>query len=288
MLHDASASQPLTVAQSQEWCGAVMRACAKSFFFSTRALPKAKREAVEALYGFCRFTDDIADAPGPSASVRLTTFSRIKRELAGLSAPQFEGSFPWHPALRRAFHRFPIALDDALRLVEGCESDLAPARIDSLERLEEYASAVAGTVGRCSLPILGIADADSLQRGERLGIAMQLTNILRDVEEDRSMGRVYLPLDEFPHSSVSGVMQTVALRARRYYREARVLAARVPNDGSRVALLLTGAVYEGLLDRLEARRYDTKLGRAYVPFPHKVKLAVCSLVDAYTGLATMR
>ncbi|MDQ2909099.1 MAG: phytoene/squalene synthase family protein [Candidatus Eremiobacteraeota bacterium] len=265
-----------------------MRDCAKSFYFSTRVLPKAKREAVEALYGFCRFTDDLADAPGPSMHERYALFARVKRDLAALRSARFEASFPWYPALRRAFERFPIALDDALRLVEGCESDLAPVAIDSLERLEEYSSAVAGTVGRCSLPILGIADADSLRRGERLGIAMQLTNVLRDVEEDRAMGRIYLPMGEFPQTSVGEVMQAVALRARTYYREARVLAARVPNDGSRVALLLTGAVYEGLLDRLEARRYDLTRGRAYVPLPQKLRLAACSLLDAYTGLATIR
>ncbi len=278
----------LDVGESQRWCAAVMRDCAKSFYFSTRVLPKTKREAVEALYGFCRFTDDVADAPGPSTHERLATFACIKRDLAGLASSRFEGRLPWYPALRRAFGRFPIGLDDALRLVEGCESDLSPARMDSLERLEEYSSAVAGTVGRCSLPILGVADADSLQRGERLGIAMQLTNILRDVEEDRLMGRVYLPLDAFPQTSTGDVMTAVGLRARTYYREARVLAGRVPNDGSRVALLLTGAVYEGLLDRLEARRYDTTRGRAYVTLPQKVHLALRSLLDAYTGLATMR
>ncbi len=278
----------LEVRESQRWCAAVMRDCAKSFYFSTRVLPKAKREAVEALYGFCRFTDDVADAPGPSALERFAMFACIKRELAGFASARFDGDLPWYPALRRAFGRFPIDLDDALRLVEGCESDLSPARMDTLERLEEYSSAVAGTVGRCSLPILGIADADSLQRGERLGIAMQLTNILRDVEEDRLMGRVYLPLDAFPQTSTSDVMAAVGLRARTYYREARVLASRVPNDGSRVALLLTGAVYGGLLDRLEGRRYDPTRGRAYVTLPQKLRLAVRSLFDAYTGLATMR
>lgn len=265
-----------------------MRDRAKSFYFATRVLPPAKRSAVEALYGFCRFTDDIADAAGPSAAERRATFTAIRSALLELGTAHGEGAFAWLPALRCTFERFPLDVRDALRLVDGCERDLEPADVGSMDELHAYAVAVAGTVGRCTLPILGANDPDSLARGELLGVAMQYTNVLRDVAEDRAMGRNYLPRREFYGVPIPQIMRDVARRARSYYLEARMLAPRVPNDGSRMALLLAGAVYEGILDRLARRDYDPFSGRASVPLPSKLGCAVRSMFVAYAGFPTMR
>lgn len=274
--------------ESQRWCVAVMKREAKSFFFSTRILPRAKREAVEALYGLCRFADDTADEPGLQSAQRLAAFETLLAEIRLLREPQAHCEAPWFPALARAFERFPIDLADVEALVLGCRSDVEGAQIATMDDLERYAAAVAGTVGRCSLAILGANDPDSLARGERLGIAMQLTNVLRDVEEDRTLGRNYLPLQAFAGTPVREVMRAVALRARCLYRESDVLASRVPNDGSRVSLMMTSDVYEGILDRLEARGFDPSAGRVYVTTLGKFRRAARSAFAAYAGLPTMR
>jgi phytoene synthase len=273
---------------SQAWCSAVMRANAKSFYFSTRLLPRAKREAVEALYALFRTVDDFADEPEYSDRQRLLGIEAIERDLEHLDDPEYLTDAPWFAAVRRAFESFPIDLAAAQRLIAGCKRDLEPVEIVSMDELERYSAAVAGTVGLCSMPILGAGDPDSLARGERLGIAMQLTNILRDVDEDRRLGRNYLPMQAFPGHSVPEVMHAIAGVARRYYSESRVLASRVPNDGSRAALLVTSDIYGGILDHLERRNFDPSLGRAYVGTGEKLRRALRCVVVAYTGFATIK
>lgn len=273
---------------SRRWCRAVMREHAKSFFFSTRVLPRRKREAVEALYALCRTADDAADVPGPSPAERRAILESIARDVAALREAGHHSSAPWYPAAADAFARFPIALADVQRLVAGCASDLDGRAIATMADLEAYASEVAGTVGRASMPILGANDPDSLQRGERLGIAMQLTNILRDVDEDGELGRNYLPLAEFPELSTGEVAQRIAQRARTLYREAEVLARRVPNDGSRAALIVTCSTYAGILGKIERRGFARGLDRAYVSTGEKLYLAARSLISAYAGFATIK
>lgn len=278
----------ISAQQSQRWCVAVMKREAKSFFFSTRILPRAKREAVEALYGLCRFADDAADEPGLERAARLAAFEVLLADVQLLRIPKASCDAPWFAAVARAFERFPIALADVEALVLGCRGDVEGTDVSTMDDLERYSAAVAGTVGRCSLAILGANDADSLQRGERLGIAMQLTNVLRDVEEDRKLGRNYLPLRQFSGMPVPDVMRAVALRSRELYRESDVLARRVPNDGSRASLMMTSDVYEGILDRLEARGFNPNAARAYVNTFGKVRRAARSAFAAYAGLLTMR
>lgn len=273
---------------SQRHCAAIMRSHAKSFYFSTRILPRAKREAVEALYALFRTADDFADEPQFSAQERRDGLRALKHDLSRIREAAYASDAAWFPAARRAFARFPIGLDDALALVEGCESDLDGRTVRTFADLYAYSAAVAGTVGRTSMPILGASDDDSLQRGERLGIAMQYTNVLRDVDEDRRMGRNYLPIDDMPGAPLDTVMREVAQRARDYYREAAVLAQRVPNDGSRAALLMTGDIYGGILDRIEERGFDPTRGRAYVGTAEKVVRAARCVVRAYAGFATIK
>lgn len=273
----------LDVEHSQRWCAQTMRAHATSFYFSTRLLPALKREAIEALYGLFRFTDDAADEPGPKLSERRASFARIRADIDGLPMFSHRTHAPWFMAVRRAFERFPIDIQDVRRLASGCESDLEPQPIRTMRDLEAYSASVAGTVGRCTLPVLGLRDDDSLRRAERLGIAMQYTNILRDIQKDREMGRHYLPTDAFPEVALSELMAIVAQSARTYYRECEVLAARLPNDGSRAALLITSSVYEGILDRLRRRKYDPSGERVYVPLESKMLIAFRSLYRSYVG-----
>ncbi|HET9029570.1 MAG TPA: phytoene/squalene synthase family protein [Candidatus Aquilonibacter sp.] len=277
----------MTLEHSRRWCANVMREHAKSFYLSTRILPRAKRHAVEALYGLFRTADDLADEPGPPDDQRLAaldeTMEQVERAADGAT-----GDAPWFAAVADAFARFPIDRRDVLRLIEACRGDVVPAALHTMDDLYAYSACVAGTVGRASMAILGAADEDSLVRGERLGVAMQYTNVLRDVEEDRLRGRSYLPFEDFPGEPVSSVMRQVALHARAYYLEAPVLAGRVPNDGSRAALLMTADIYQAILDRLERRAFDPTLGRAYVPQTEKLRRALACLVQSYVGFATIK
>ena len=209
--------------RSRAWCANVMREHAKSFFFSTRMLPRGKRGAIEALYGLFRTADDYADEPGMDRAERERAFAAMLADVAAIRDQHYTSHAPWFAAAREAFTSFPIAIEDALALIRGCRSDLNPRTIDTVDELYRYSASVAGTVGRCSMPVLGACDADSLLRGERLGVAMQYTNVLRDVEEDRRMGRDYLPRASYPGLSTAQIMREVAWMARDYYAEARVL-----------------------------------------------------------------
>jgi len=232
--------------ESQRWCCALLRKEAKSFYLATRFLPRAKREAVEAIYAVFRMADNLADEPGYSDEERRAGLREIAFALEHVRDEVYRSDAPWFAAVRRAFAAFPIAVADALRLIDACRADLDGVVCETLQDLEAYCAAVAGTVGRCALPILGACDADSLERAERLGIALQLTNVLRDVDRDRASGRSYLPR-AFATLSDRGASM-IAARAREYYREAAVIARRLPNDGSRLAILLAADLYEATLD----------------------------------------
>lgn len=232
--------------ESQRWCRALLRKEAKSFYLATRFLPRTKREAVEAIYAVFRRADDLADEPGYSNEERRAGLREIAFALEHVRDEAYRSDAPWFAALRRAFGAFPIAVADALRLIDACRADVDSVVCETLQDLEAYCAAVAGTVGRCALPILGASDADSLERGERLGVALQLTNILRDVDRDRASGRSYLPRS-FAALPDRG-RATIAARARECYREAPVIARRLPNDGSRLAILLAADLYEATLD----------------------------------------
>ncbi len=194
------------------------------------------------MYGLFRTVDDVADEPGRSDEERRRELGAIARTVEHIRDSQCRGGDAWFPAVRDAFARFPIDTKDALRLIAACRADVDGVLCETPDALEVYCAAVAGTVGRCAMAILGAGDADSLDRAERLGIALQLTNILRDVGRDREIGRSYL-------SSALPATDVVS-RARTYYKEAGVLARRLPDLGSRLAILVAAKLYERNLDRL--------------------------------------
>ncbi|HZP65340.1 MAG TPA: squalene/phytoene synthase family protein, partial [Rudaea sp.] len=219
---------------------------------------------------------------------RRTRLLHYRRDVAGLGVRSYESRHEWFPALAAAYADFSLDVRPLAELIDGCESDLDRVDVRTTVEMEAYARAVAGTVGRCVIPILGASDADSLKRAERLGIAMQYTNILRDVADDRAMGRNYLPLAEFPHETASSVMRRVAAKARRYYREASPLHVRLPNDGSRAAFLMASSFYERILRGIEARCFDPEGSRVVVSGARKLELAARCMITAYTGLAIIR
>lgn len=272
-------------ARSAAYCQGVMRHHARSFYFATRILPSAKRDAIEALYAFFRCVDDAADEGNAPVSARLARLHAFRMAVESLHGGPDACDEPWFDALSRAYLRYAIDRRPLLELIDGCESDLGAVDIASMHGLETYARAVAGTVGRSVVPILGATGADALALGERLGVAMQLTNVLRDVADDERQGRNYLPLREF--GGTTEAMRAVAAHARRQYAAGRALVGRVPNDGSRAALLMAATFYEGILARIERRGFD-RASRAFVGGPAKWGLAAKCVLSAYTGLAIIK
>ena len=274
--------------ESQAFCAETMRKHAKSFYLSTRFLPRAKREAIEALYAFFRCVDDTADEGRHSSAWRNLQLDHFRCDVEGLSGRHYRGDPLWFPALAAAYRDFALDREPLVQLIDGCSRDVGGVQIATFDDLESYAAAVAGTVGRSVIPILGAADSRSLAEAEQLGIAMQYTNILRDVREDRAAGRSYLPLAQFPGEPVSGVMRRVAAEARSRYAVLPSLASRLPNDGSRAALLMAGTFYENILRGVEMRGFDPSAERVYVSGAKKIRLAAACFLNAYTGFAIIR
>jgi phytoene synthase len=258
---------------------------ARSFYFASRFLPGDKRRAIFALYDYCRTADNLVDARGdrPVALVRADLAAlgeQVRAIHAGTAVPE-----RWL-ALADTLNRFPVPLEPLLDLLDGVAMDLDPVAFEDFTALERYCYLVAGVVGLMLGPVLG-AEPDRFTRpGVGLGIAMQLTNILRDVGEDLDRGRVYFPEDELRQFGLDRAalerreltpafrqfMAFQIARARRLFDEADVVVALFPDDGSRLTVRLLQRTYAGILRAIERNRYDVFRNRAYVGTAGKVMI----------------
>jgi phytoene synthase len=176
-------------------CERITAAEARNFYYGIRLLPRPKRRAMSALYALARRIDDIGDGDAPPAS-KLEALSEVRKDVAGLGAAP-PGEDPVLVAVADACRRYPIPMCALEELIDGCEMDVVGTRFGSFEELVGYCRRVAGTVGRMSLAVYGCKNpALGEPLADDLGVALQLTNILRDVLEDRRMGRVYLPAED--------------------------------------------------------------------------------------------
>lgn len=198
------------------------------------------------MYSLFRVVDELADDPALAAAERYRRLDAISNAIEFVRDTAYRSDEPWFPAVRAAFSDFPIATSDVARLIEACREESKGLTFETSDKLEAYAAAIGGGVLRLGVTILGAVDADSLARAERLGIGLHLVDVVRDIEEDRRIGRSYLPLE---YASLSdGGAGRLAEAARRYCTESITLAKRLPNDGSRLTLLLTTDLYESLMD----------------------------------------
>jgi phytoene synthase len=259
--------QDKQLAASYDRCRHVARRAARNFYYGFKLLPAEKRDALCALYAFMRHADDISDSE-----------NEIHDKSEGLKA--------WRAALDRAlegkhdgkgilpaFHdtvqKYGIPAAYFHDLMSGAEMDLTVKTYPTFDLLERYCYCVAGTVGLCCIHVFGFKDPKALDLAPKLGIAFQLTNILRDVPEDYSMGRVYLPEEDLTRfrctrSDLQGdtaspaftdLMQFEASRAWQYYAEGAPLLNLVNRD-SRAALWTLMRIYSGILQKIESIRYD--------------------------------
>lgn len=272
-----------------------------SFYYSFLVLPPAKRHAILAVWDFCRAVDDAVDeAPAGTSAAQV---ARWREELARC----FDGRPPDTPQGRAlqplvpAFHLPRRAFD---MLIEGVEMDLTTTRYATFAELYEYCIRVASAVGLMCVEIFGCTDPGSKRYAMDLGVALQLTNILRDVPGDFERGRVYIPLEDFarfgcseddlaaemldqslPRRSqrrrrvrspaVKQLLAYQAARARDYYRRADAALPRV--DARRlVAARIMGAIYRGILGRIEAADYDVFSRVIRVPRPQRALIAAAT------------
>lgn len=270
---------------SHAYCHAQTRRHARSFYFASFALPKEKKRAAYAVYAFCRYTDDLVDrvAAGGGVALALERVSQsFDRMTAGeLNDPAFAPAFAW------AVQRYGIEKQPFLDLLKGVGMDLGPVRIADWPQLRDYCYHVASVVGLMMARIFELRDEAGRERAIDLGIAMQLTNILRDVGEDFAMDRIYLPADEMAAAGVDETMlsqdrvtgnlrvllREQAARAQEYYRRAEAGIPLLADDGSQLTVWLMRHVYAGILDEIVRLDYEVLRQRAKTSLPRKLVLA---------------
>ncbi|MFA5370901.1 MAG: presqualene diphosphate synthase HpnD [Sideroxydans sp.] len=244
-----------------QYCADKARQSGSSFTLSFRFLPQDKRRAMTALYAFCREVDDVVDECS-DANVARTTLNWWRNEVAAIY-----GGTPQHPvcqALASLVKQSNLPQEHLLEIIDGMEMDLDQPRYADFKSLQLYCYRVASVVGLLSAEIFGYTDRQTLKYAHDLGIAFQLTNIIRDVGEDARRNRIYLPMDELEQFGVTAadilnaretenfhkLMAFQIERARRYYRQAFEHLPAVDRKAQRSGLIMA-AVYQAVLDEVE-------------------------------------
>lgn len=264
----------LSLRASQTYCRELTRREARNFYWGFVALPREQRMAIYALYGFARQVDDAADHTDTPRGPDHFAFHRTRLQQC------FDGQAgdPVMTVLAHAVERFGIPRDDLEGLIRGVECDLERARYETWEDLKAYCLLVASSVGRMCIRVFGFRDPAALPLADDLGIAMQLANILRDVREDASMGRVYLPQEDLrrfdvderallvgrPGRSWESLMESEIARARSYFESGLRVTEYIPRRAG-VCVLTMAGIYIAILDRLTTD--------PYMPFSHRASLS---------------
>jgi phytoene synthase len=263
MAESRTLDSPFDLLADREAVTARVRASGTSFFWAMRFLPKDKREAIFAVYAFCREVDDIADGETMGAEQKREQLAAWRAEIERLyqDRPTREVT----RALLEPVHRYGLEKDAFLAIIDGMQMDAdGPIRAPSFAELELYCARVAGAVGLLCVRIFGMAGAEGKRLSETLGRALQLTNILRDLHEDAMLGRLYLPrellegagilshdpLIVLQHRSLPFVARKLGAEARRSFAEARAIILATDPAIVRPARIMM-EVYAPALGRLE-------------------------------------
>jgi phytoene synthase len=284
-------SESVSLNRSREACRQMTRHHARTFYFASHALPKAKRIDAYAVYAFCRYVDDQIDL-APDETARTEAFQRLQGVLNHAYATQDAGEIgvdlPWLEAFRETIGRREIPKRYFEELLVGVEMDCGAVRIANWEELDRYCYHVAAVVGLIMVHVLTRPAPELLAPARDLGTAMQLTNILRDIREDWERDRLYLPADELGKFGLTEVdiarrrvdekfralMQFQIARAREFYRSAEPGIVALPRDGSQRTVRLMRTIYGAILDEIERADYQVYHGRLRVSFLRKCWLAL--------------
>ncbi len=278
-----SRSDATILADAYAYCESVTKNHARSFYFAAKFLPPEKRRAVYPIYAFCRHVDDAVDEAEENAE-------HTPREVVGVWEERLRSVFngaveiddqpteqdlvfiAWRDLLAK--YQFPIDLP--LDLIKGVVQDTEINRYETFDELYIYCYRVASTVGLMSSEILGYSDPAALENAEALGIAMQLTNILRDIKEDAARNRVYIPQEDLRRFGVSEqqffenrvdanfveMMKFQIARARDYYRKGDIGIPMLDRD-TRLTVGLASTIYSRILDEIQRQDCDVFSRRAH-------------------------
>ena len=292
------------IQKAYKYCEKVTRHYAKSFYFAAKFLPKDKQPAVYALYALCRHLDnevDDAEVKDSVAAIKAVEIWKSKlisnakaqsdmdaKKIDDKTNPKFKIQnsksmdlvlLAWTDTLTK--YNIPKKLP--LELMEGVLMDTHIKRYETFDELYVYCYRVASTVGLMSSEILGYSKPEALDYAEALGIAMQLTNILRDIREDSEMGRIYLPQEDLRRFKVTeqqifeqrldenfvNLMKFETKRARQFYQKAE-LGIPMLEKNSRFGVLLASRIYSRILDEIERQNYDIFTNRAHTTTRQKM------------------
>ena len=283
------------LAASYRFCGAISRREAKNFYYSFLVLPPERRRSMCALYAFMRHSDDLADAPGPVPEKNEALVAW--RDDLAVALDGRTAAWPGLPAVADTVHRHGIPARYLHEVLDGVMMDLHPRPFATFDDLYAYCYRVASAVGLSCLHIWGYRSEGGRaeELAEACGIALQLTNIIRDVREDALNGRIYLPDEDLarfgvapedllathPSARVRSLLEFEGRRAYSYYGQAGPLARLVAPVGRPVLQTIVG-IYRALLDEIERRDYDVLAARVSLPPWRKAAIAVRSLAGRFS------
>ena len=270
--------------EAYAYCRDVTRQHAKNFYYAFLFLPKAQRDAIYTVYAFCRYCDDIAD----DAHVLPTQHALLqhwRQELDNCYAGK-----PTHritQALQRTVTHYAIPKHYFEELICGVEMDLTIQRYATFSELEQYCYRVASVVGLACLPIFGANHIGVQRYARNLGLALQLTNIIRDVKEDAERGRIYVPIEDlhafqYPETDLLQQRYTAAFIALMHFQQQRAVeyyqkatTCLLPGDRTKlVAPEIMAAIYRTTLRKIVRHRYNVFRGRTSLPMLQKVLIAL--------------
>jgi phytoene synthase len=278
-----------TLDDSFDYCQILAKQCARNFYYSFLTLPADRARAMCALYAFMRVTDDISDDESPGVD-RAASLGQWRNSLQA-AVETGTCDHPVLPALVETLQRFRVPSQYLFDVITGVEMDLRPVAFATFEELSHYCYHVAGAVGLSCIHLWGYHDARAHAAAVDCGTAFQLTNILRDLQEDAGRGRLYLPQEDFARfdltqddllgnrrdSRFEQLMQFEVARAREYYGRARALFDYLDPPGQPILETML-RIYGGVLDEIERRRYDVFSRRVELSRGHKLFIAGRAIV----------
>jgi len=278
---------------SQKLCKNIMKEYAKSFYFANKLLPKIKREAAYSIYGFCRYADNIVDNP------RNRTIEEVKNEILCLKnelilAYKYKESE--HPILSSFIYYaeyFKIPIDYPLDLLDGVLMDTEIKGFVTFEELYVYCYKVASVVGLMMCYILGFKTNEALIYAEKMGIAMQLTNILRDIKEDKNKDRIYIPIEDLNRFKVTkeqiikedfdiniqNLIQYYTDKAQEYYNESYT-GINLLDKNARFSIFAAGRIYSEILIKIKNNQYNPFLERVVVSKNNKYNILILEILKS--------
>jgi phytoene synthase len=277
----------VNIEAAYDWCEGVTRREAKNFAYGIRLLRKPERQAMSAIYALARRIDDIGDGDS-SPEEKLAGLSLVRKDINPIDPKTND---PVLAAVADAASRYPLPMECFGEIIDGCEMDVNGTSYENIDDLVKYCRNVAGSVGRLSLAVFGSDDPErAVPLADSLGVALQLTNILRDVVEDRSFGRVYLPRADAervscspdlsgPDSEIARLVAFECGRADRWFAEGLQLLPLLHGRGRACVGAMSG-IYKHLLQRIERNPLAVTQGRVSVPTSEKVSVAIQSLLAA--------